>query len=84
MTNAFITGLLLVLTVNAEDNSAVEVYNSCKNNLPYPKKGTGLPNWCRTMRIDVGSCLSEKVSNQFHLFPTLGGVFNLEDRSLHD
>nr|CDJ86283.1 unnamed protein product [Haemonchus contortus] len=64
MTIAFITGLLLILTVNAEDNCAAEAYNSCKNNLPYPKKGTDLPNWCRTMRIDVGSCLGEKLNTQ--------------------
>ncbi|XGW29239.1 hypothetical protein V3C99_008782 [Haemonchus contortus] len=62
MTIAFITGLLLILTVNAEDNSAA--YSTCKNNVTYPKKGTDLPNWCRTMRIDVGSCLSEKLNIQ--------------------
>ncbi|PIO68176.1 hypothetical protein TELCIR_10051 [Teladorsagia circumcincta] len=57
----FIAGLLLLITVNAENDSASGAYRSCKGKLEYPKRGTDLPRWCQKMRIDVGSCVSKKL-----------------------
>ncbi|KAK6060639.1 hypothetical protein COOONC_01707 [Cooperia oncophora] len=61
MSVGFLTALILLTTVNAEDNSTYQGYRSCKGKVPFPKRGTDLPAWCTSMRIDVGSCMSKKL-----------------------
>ncbi|KAK6049322.1 hypothetical protein COOONC_13173 [Cooperia oncophora] len=61
MSAGFLTALILLTTVNAKSNSTDKEYRSCKGPLSFPKKGTDLPDWCKSMRIDVGSCMSKKL-----------------------